>query len=330
MEHNWQKKTLIFLVDNFMEGIVWDLVTAGYADSMAETIDKLARTPLSKILMLSIVLTIVRAVIYPKLKSTPEHERYGAFKALKFVDGVTDAVVYAAIVVFMLVRPFVLQTFNIPSGSMIDTLRVGDFIIANKNIYRHSEPHRGDIVVFKPPARALFPGQDPETNFIKRLIGTPGDLVEWKNKQMYVNGEALPEPYADYTKPSDPNGPPLPKDMWGSIEQANFKIVKDGNRYIPVQYTDGGVNLFPIGDDLDGSIQSTGSQYGSYLPASKEEAQRWHDLPPAPIPPGYYLFIGDNRNGSLDGRYWGLVPRKDIVGKAEFIWMPASRWRKLS
>lgn len=313
-----------------MEGIVLNVLTAGYATSMAETIDKLARTPLSKILILSIVLTILRAALYPRLKSFQEHERFGGlYKGIKFVDGFSDAVVYAAIVVFMLVRPFVLQTFNIPSGSMIDTLRVGDFIIANKNIYRHSDPHRGDIIVFKPPARALFPGQDPETDFIKRLIGVPGDVIEWKGKKMIVNGKVVDEPYADYTRPSDPNGPPAPKEMWDSIEQADFKIVKDGDQYIPVQYNDSGVNLFPTNIGA-GDPNATGSPYGSIIPKSKDEAMRWRDLPPAAIPPGHYLFMGDNRNGSLDGRFWGLVPREDIIGKAEFIWLPMSRWRKLN
>ena len=189
-----------------MEGWLFSVFGSMFADaSMATNIDKLARTPLSKIIILSAVLTVLRTALVPVLKNTPDHLKYGKYKVVRFIDSVCDAVVYAAVVVFMLVRPFVLQTFNIPSGSMVDTLRVGDFIVANKNIYRHSDPVLDDVIVFKPPASALYHDQDPETSFIKRCIGIPGVVVEWKGKQLFRDGKLVKEPKADYTVPGKEN-----------------------------------------------------------------------------------------------------------------------------
>ena len=109
----------------------------------------------------------------------------------------------------MLVRPFGIQTFYIPSGSMIDTLMINDYIVANKLAFRLGKPNHGDIVVFKPPRRALNPGQG-ETDFIKRLIGIPGDVIEWNDKKLYRNEKYVPEPYVDYTFPGNPEGPIVP------------------------------------------------------------------------------------------------------------------------
>jgi len=313
-----------------MEGWFFNLVTPMFAQAtMAENIDKLARTPLSKILLLGVVLTVLRIALVPVLKNTPDHLKFGKYKAIKFIDSLFDAVVYAAIVVFMLVRPFVLQTFNIPSGSMIETLLVGDFIVANKNIYRHSDPVLDDVIVFKPPATALYPGQDPETDFIKRCIGIPGVVVEWKGKQLYRDGKLVKEPKAGYTIPGKENQTvPAPPEMWADIPQADFKIVHDGDRYISVQYTENAVNGFPISASNNDTGLTNGG--GTVTPSSLEEAMRWKAAPPAAIPAKRYLFIGDNRNGSLDGRFWGLVTRENIIGKAEFIWLPAARWRRVN
>lgn len=91
----------------------------------------------------------------------------------------------AVVVIVLLLRAFVVQAYNIPSGSMKPTLLVGDFILVNKLVYRFSEPQRGDIIVFKWPV-------DPRIDFIKRIIGVPGDVVQVKDYQVYVNGKPLP------------------------------------------------------------------------------------------------------------------------------------------
>lgn len=296
-------------------------------NDFATFIDKLARTPLSIIVLMSVVLTLIRMGLHAKLKSTEPHQRFGSFKFLKSVDGLCDAIVYAAIVVFMMVRPFVLQTFNIPSGSMIDTLRVGDFIVANKFTYRTADPKRGEVIVFRPPATALYPGQDPETSFIKRLVGTPGDVIEWRGKKMYCNGAVVEEKHADFTVPGNEEGSPAPKELWSQIPQADFKFVEDGGKVIPVLYTNNAVNGMPI-NNTGTDVNITHGQ-GSTEPNDLDQAMRWKEAPPAKIPQRMYFFMGDNRNGSLDGRFWGLVPRDSIIGKAEIIWLPTSRWRRI-
>src|SRR5262249_3941137 len=115
-----------------------------------------------------------------------------------------DAIIYAGVFVFMLIRPFLLQAFLIPSGSMIPTLLENDFIVANKTIYRYSDPQRGDIVVFRPPAFAALPDQldsnhEPKVDFIKRCTGIPGDLIEIHDGNLYRDGKQEPDVHKHFT-----------------------------------------------------------------------------------------------------------------------------------
>lgn len=278
------------------------------------TIDRIARMPMSQVVFGCAILTVVRVFSYLFLRSVPPHERFGAkFGLLRFVNDATDAIVYAGIVVFLIVRPFGVQTFFIPSGSMVDTLLVNDYIVANKLVYRFSDPKHGDIIVFKPPKGALMPGQG-DTDFIKRLIGKPGDLVEWKDKKLYRNGQVVDEPYVDYT---DPDLNVLDKGQWPSVPQANFKLAEINGRVMPVQYW-GDIANAP------GSIAHVSDEFAAQDP---DQMRQMLTAEPVRVPAGMYLFMGDNRNGSFDGRGWGLVPRSDIIGRSEFIFFPASRWR---
>ncbi|HXH61054.1 MAG TPA: signal peptidase I [Fimbriimonadaceae bacterium] len=278
-------------------------------------VDKIARTSLTHILILAAALTVVRLAIAPYIKNTPQHLRTGTYSFAKIANEICDAVIYAAIVVFMIVRPFGIQTFHIPTGSMLQTLQEGDFIIANKLIYRYTDPKHGDIVVFHPPHEAFFKGQE-ETDFIKRLIGVPGDVIEMKNMVLYRNGKALDEPYQFYD--SDGGRPPftpLAKDQWHTLqdETPDFKFVDVDGKTIPLLYK-GGVANSPIFNTMP----------AYQLP----NASSWIGLPAAKIPDGYYFFMGDHRNGSLDGRMWGLVPRANIIGRSEFVLLPLSGIRK--
>src|SRR5574337_2005970 len=102
--------------------------------------------------------------------------------------------VVIAILLALVIRTFVVQAFKIPSGSMLQTLQVGDHILVNKFLYWFTDPHHGDIIVFKYP-------QNEARDFIKRVIGLPGDTVEVREKQVYVNGHPLTEPYAIHLDP---------------------------------------------------------------------------------------------------------------------------------
>lgn len=173
------------------------------------------------------------------------------------------------------IRSFVAEARYIPSGSMLPTLQINDRLIIDKVTYRFQDPQRGDIVVFMPPETASIcfgdipkppldgsdkasPTPDAQQNnpklkdaFIKRVIGLPGDTVEVKNRQVYVNKQPLREKYID-----------------------------DAPEY----------------------------EFG-----------------PVTVPAGKYLVLGDNRNNSCDGHYWGFVPRENIIGKAVVRFWPLNR-----
>ena len=124
-----------------------------------------------------------------------------------------------AIILALIIRTFVVQAFKIPSGSMLNTLLVGDHILVNKFIYRFKDPQRGDIVVFK------FP-KDEEKDFIKRVIGMPGDKIQIKNNQVFINDKPVKEPYAIY------EGYPSSKINFGPVTVPKGKLfVMGDNRY---------------------------------------------------------------------------------------------------
>jgi signal peptidase I len=290
-------------------------------ENLRNTIDSLARTPLSEVLIFVAVLTVIRLAVAPMLKNTPAHLRSGAFGMFKFANEALDAIIYAAVFVFMIIRPFGVQTFLIPSGSMVNTLLVNDFIVANKAVYRYSEPKHGDIVVFRPPTRAIIdPKQigadgEPKVDYIKRLIGEPGDLIEIKDGKLFRNSKPEVEKYVNYTYSRD-GGQTfqfLPEDRAEMESQYSWKLV---------EYKSGVLPLMIRGEYIN-TPELTAPEYV----LDPSEAAELSKKPAVKVPPGYFLMMGDNRNNSFDGRMWGLVPRDAIVGRSEAIWLPFSRWR---
>jgi signal peptidase I len=278
-------------------------------------IDKAARTSLGTVLIFALVLTAIRFAVFFYLEKTPKHKRTGAYSGARVVNELSDALIYAAIVVFMLVRPFAIQTFWIPSGSMIDTLHLNDYIVANKFVYRVSEPVAGDIVVFSPPESSQQHGQPIVEDYIKRLIGVPGDLIEIRDRVMYRNGVAVSEPHVVFTDFSREKV--LPKDMWKDADYDDFKLIDVDGVAVPIL-------LSPSGDAHLGANHPGLAD----LDHSTNLISQALSADPIKIPDGYFLFMGDNRNGSWDGRSWGLVERDSIIGRAECIWFPFSRWTR--
>ncbi|MFK8077964.1 MAG: signal peptidase I [Granulosicoccus sp.] len=189
------------------------------------------------------------------------------------------------VLLFVLVlRSFLFEPFKIPSGSMIPTLLVGDFILVSKFSYGvrlpvvHTKildtgsPERGDVAVFR------FP-QDPRLDYIKRVIGLPGDTVTYENRQFTVNGELM--------------------------------VTNDPRRYIS-----------PIDErEVSGSVQRTESINGTeheILEFPNEFPKRSGTIV---VPEGHYFMVGDNRDRSNDSRFWGFVPEENLVGEAKYIWM---------
>ncbi len=307
------------------------------ADGTRELVDKLARTPLSQVVIFVAVLTFVRLVLFPMLLKTPAHQRTIGYAFLRFINEMLDAFIYAGVFVFMLIRPFGVQAFLIPSGSMWPTLKVNDFIVANKAIYRYTDPQVNDIVVFRPPATAaLSPDQidaqgEMKLDFIKRCIGTPGDLIEIKKGVLYRNGKMVDELYTAQSVCTDvvqqtecQNFRPLTEDEKKSLTKASFKLVKYKGNLIPLNYTALDANSRAARSDSMSSPVRPYDIAQKFEITDPDEQMKAELLPAEKIPSGMYLMMGDNRNNSYDGRCWGLVPRDWIIGRSEFVWFPLS------
>jgi signal peptidase I len=195
----------------------------------------------------------------------------------------------SALVFFIFLRTFILEAYRIPSGSMIPTLLVGDWLFVNKLVYGphvpftnvslpgYRDPQRGDVVVFKSPDQKDQPW-DPNPTLVKRLVGMPGDTLFMRKGVLYVNGVV-----------SKQNFPPSSADQVFDSKDPLFEWQK------------------PFG------LKS--SRFG---PAPDEPT---HDnWGPLVVPPGHYFMMGDSRYNSKDSRYWSFVPRENIRGQPMFVY----------
>jgi signal peptidase I len=293
---------------------VWTLFAQQDQKDLSTYIDQLARTPLSKVIIFVAICSAIRLAISPWLSKVPIHQRMGLYNFGKIANEALDAIIYAGVFVFLLIRPFCIQAFKIPSESMVSTLLVGDFIVANKAIYRYSDPKIGDIVVFQPPKWGCLPNQldsdgDVNVDFIKRCVGKEGDVVEVRHGTLYRNGAAVPEPYLKENM--DPN--------------VDYKLVKyHAAPGVPTTTADS--VYWPVKTEND-FVNSSDQTAAPYRLQNMQQEDYVRGLPPVAIPKGYFLFMGDNRNNSDDGRAWGLIPKEDIIGRSEFIWFPLNRIR---
>lgn len=202
----------------------------------------------------------------------------------------------AAVLLFLVLRTFLVQTFVITSSSMEETLLVGDFLILSKLAYGpeipftgihlpgYTDPERGDVVVFRPP-------HDPDLDVVKRLVGEPGDTLEMRNKVLYVDGVPQPEPYARY---SDEEGDVAhPWMRW----QCGESVV--------------------LSPDISGAFRVPDDGYGTNGDECEPTRDNWG---PVVVPPGHYFMMGDNRDDSVDSRYWGFLDGDKVRGEALMIY----------
>jgi signal peptidase I len=213
---------------------------------------------------------------------------------------------FPVILVVFVVRSFVVEPFKIPSGSMVPTLLVGDFILVNKFEYGLRLPisntkitsgkplTRGDVVVFRYP-------KDESVDYIKRVIGLPGDTVAYQDKKLTINGTPVPETaLPDY----------FDDERVGYAKQ--FQEDLDGRKNEILNNTQ--VPAFVVGaDDFPNRDNCNYNEHGVICK----------------VPPGHYFMMGDNRDNSADSRYWGFVPDQNIVGRAFFIWMNFSNLKRI-
>ena len=205
---------------------------------------------------------------------------------------------FPVILIVFLLRSFLFEPFKIPSGSMIPTLLVGDLILVNKfdygvrlpvinqKIIANKDPARGDVVVFRYPP-------DPRVDYIKRVVGLPGDEIAYLNKVLTINGQRIETaPLADFY---DEDSRRYAQHFSEKLAGVEHRILIDRDRpaFIP------GAQDFPNG----GACHYSGEGVTCKVPA------------------GHYFMMGDNRDNSVDSRYWGFVPDRNLVGRAFFVWM---------
>lgn len=279
----------------------------------AGLMDRLARASYSSVLIFASVCTLIHIVLHLAMESHRNPHRSSSLGViLGITRGIAESLVYASIIVFFLIRPYGIQTFKIPSESMLDTLKPNDVLLVNKWIYRVEDPKFGEIVVFKPPKEALEPGQDPNTDFVKRVVGVPGDVIVVRDGSLYRNGKLTEEPYVRlYARKFFPGAPPEPVDY---NEIPHFKLVNFKGK------------IYGVMGDRAGRWQIHPPPAEEL---SHEEVHQLIESPPAPIPDRHYLMFGDNRNNSKDGRYWGLIERHQVVGRAWRIVFPFGRWGRV-
>jgi signal peptidase I len=228
-------------------------------------------------------------------KELIEEEKKEILKRPVFLDWTAD--LFPLIFVIFIIRSFFFEPFTIPSGSMMPTLIAGDNIIVNKFSYGFRLPvidtkltsgndvKRGDIIVFHYPL-------DPKINYIKRAIGLPGDVIEYKNKDLFLNGKKVDRvSMENYTYPKE------------HIINAQYKENLDGVEH-----------RILIDNNISGTISKVMSE------SAAKNCEYDVEYVKCVVPQGEYFMMGDNRDGSLDSRYWGFVPDKNLVGKAIFIW----------
>ena len=221
-------------------------------------------------------------------RGAPAGSRLSARKLWEWIKSIAGTVA-----IFLFLRTFFIEAYRIPSGSMIPSLLVGDWLFVNKLVYGphvpfthynfpgYAEPQRGEIVVFESPYQAdqVERNEDPTPTLVKRLIGMPGDTLYMRDALVYVNGLAQRQGYT-----------------------SSDQLQGDPNEVSPLFDWQKGVGL-------------KASRFGA------APAQPTHDnWGPFVVPPEHFWMMGDNRYDSKDSRYWGFVPRKNVRGRPLFVY----------
>ena len=216
---------------------------------------------------------------------------------------------------------FIIQAVTVPTGSMQNTILVGDYLLVNKFIFNaggnplpflpQRSIRRGDIIVFKYPGNKVNPKEDAnrgivpyQINYVKRVIALPGEKVEFKNNQVFINGKLLPEHRLVGNSPPKSDGRPNPE---AALELQEIEQKKAEDKY-SVYYRKDTMDVVLEGRDLP----NRGYNFGY---AGKTMV----------VPEDSYFVMGDSRDNSEDSRVWGFVPRNLIVGRAMFVYWSCDR-----
>jgi signal peptidase I len=217
---------------------------------------------------------------------------------------------FPVILIVFVLRSFLYEPFKIPSESMLPTLQVGDFILVNKFTYgvripvinkkviETGTPKRGDVMVFRYP-------EDPTKDFIKRVVGLPGDRISYKQKRLMINDQQVPF------------------ESQGTATEVDKRL---GFRRFETFKEKLGEKQHAIMMDPD----TPGVRLGGVRPfLNRENCAYNNDGVTCVVPAGHFFMMGDNRDNSDDSRYWGFVPEENIVGKAVLIWMNFGAFKRI-
>jgi signal peptidase I len=201
---------------------------------------------------------------------------------------------FPVILLVFVLRSFLVEPFKIPSGSMMPTLLAGDYILVNKFTYglrvpilnntfvEMNQPKQGDVIVFHYPP-------DPKIDYIKRVVGVPGDKIQYQDKQLIINGKKLDVIFEN--------------DYEYEMQGANIISARKSKE-----------QLGDVQHDI--LVHDIPNRYNADMPGA-----RLQDGETITVPDGSYFAMGDNRDNSADSRVWGFVPERNLVGKAFYIWM---------
>jgi signal peptidase I len=209
---------------------------------------------------------------------------------------------FPVILLVFVLRSFLFEPFRIPSGSMLPTLEIGDLILVNKfnygirlpvinrKVVPIGDPKRGDVVVFRFPHK-------PSQDYIKRVVGLPGDRIDYLNKELRVNGQVVATtPLERY----------LDESRLQSYQQFTEKLGEKQHRII--------------------MSEGPGFVVRALQHTHPDACRYSQDGVSCTVPSGHYFVMGDNRDNSEDSRYWGFVPDENIVGRAFFVWLTLKGW----
>ena len=256
-----------------------------------------------------LLLTIVTAVFWVW--------DYFVFKPQRKISGMRmpwwldyTAGFFPVILAVFILRSFIAEPFRIPSASMLPTLEAGDLILVNKFSYglclpvyntvllEIGKPQRGDVMVFRYP-------RDENVDYIKRVIGIPGDTLEYVNKRLTINGVAVKtDEMPDF----------FDTEIVGYLKQIKETIPTQSGYKIHQS-----LNNPATPADIIGADEKATAGHCQYIAGGIR----------CKIPEKSYFMMGDNRDNSLDSRYWGFVPERNITGKAFFIWMNFSKFSRI-
>lgn len=281
--------------------------------------EQIAGASLSTILLLLTALTAARW----KAIHASRRAAAAALPGAAAIADLLEAVILAGVLVFFVLRPFVVQSYFIPSGSMRPTLGQGDHILVNKYVYRLHGPERGDIVVFRAPREAA----PDEKEFIKRVVGVPGDVIMvqagcvavgpfiyTRNEIRACLGERLTVEQMDDLST-------LP-----ALRLTRDALYLNDRRIEPEEFArDVGRPGWPV-RIMPGRVLRNGEMLMETYVA--EDVQ--YDMPPRRVPPCCLFVMGDNRNLSLDSHVWGFLPVDRVIGRADVVFWPLGHLRLLS